>query len=253
MGTLSGRTAIVVGASAGGGYGISLRFAEEGANVVAAARRVERLERLVEDAKGRGFEGRIVPIGCDVDSEADLDAVVQRAVDEFGGVDILVCVAQGGGTRYSDVSETSRDVAIGQFVGGPGYTMHLMQKVLPHMRAKHYGRIITCTSAGGLGGAPGINAYSMAKAAIVALTKNAAVAWGQYGITVNSFMPINSNDSEDSRIMADPPQEFLDSIPVRFLGDPYEHLSPMIAFLASEPAGYVTGQVIGIDGGLSAA
>jgi NAD(P)-dependent dehydrogenase (short-subunit alcohol dehydrogenase family) len=252
MGILSGRTALVVGASAGGGYGIALRFAQEGANVVAAARRFDRLNRLAEDARTRGFSGRIVPAACDIDIETDLDSVVLRTVEEFGTVDILVCVAQGAGTRYSDVSETTLENALDFFRGGPGYTMLLMQKCLPYMKGQGYGRIVTTTSAGADSGTPNITAYSMAKAAIITLTRKAAVAWGQYGITVNSFMPLNSNDSDDSQIVRNPPKEFLDRIPVRYIGDPYLHLSPVIAFLVSEQAGYLTGQVIRIDGGLSA-
>jgi len=252
MGILEGRKAIVTGASSGAGYGCALRFAEEGADVVAGARRLERLEKLQADAKERGFAGRIIPVACDILKEEDLDTLVKTCADEFGAIDILACIAQSGLDDQHFTMETTPENARLFFDGGPVYTMLLIQKCMPYFEKQHYGRIITCASGAALSTTVGFTGYSMAKAGIVALTRLCAKEFGKYGVVTNCFLPVSA---ADSFLTSEQGKAALGAIakmsPVGYVGDPYKDLSPVLAFLASEGAHYMNGQFLALDGGLS--
>lgn len=249
MGILKGRTAIVVGASSGIGYGCALRFAEEGANVLACARRLDRLEKLAKEAMGS--DGKIIPVVCDVSKEDDLDNVVNKTISEFGKVEILACIAQGGMEHPTNLLDATPELALESYITGPLYTMLLMQKCLPHMKEQHYGRIITCASGSAVSGIPGFASYAMAKGAVMALTRFAAKELGQFGITVNCFLPVikgaNFDASPEGRAAA---EMIVQMSPVGYFGDAYEDCSPILAFMASDRSHYMNGQMIGICGGI---
>lgn len=251
MGILEGRTAIVMGASSGVGYGCALKFAEEGANVIAAARRVGRLDTLVTEASDRGFTGRIVPVGCDVTTEADLDTVVARAASEFGSIDILACIAQGGMEHQTFLMETTAADCHRYYDGGPLYTMLLIQKVLPYMKEQHYGRIITCASGAAVVPAVGYTAYAMAKGAIMALTRVTAKELGKFGIVTNCFLPVIENELYGQDAQSAEAREMMNKVsPVGYVGTAYEDAAPIVAFMASEGAHYMNGQFIAVCGGI---
>ncbi|MCL1913855.1 MAG: SDR family oxidoreductase [Eubacteriaceae bacterium] len=252
MGLLDGRKAIVVGASSGAGYGAALRFAEEGADVIAAARRLENLEELAKTAEERGFPGKIIPVKCDVLNEEDLDKIVKACADNFGRIDILACIAQAGLGDQRYTMDTDRANALEHFDGGPIYTMLLVQKCMPYFKEQNYGRIITCASGAAMSATVGFTAYSMAKAAIIALTRLCAKEFGPFGVITNCFLPVTK---ADSFLTSDQGRAALaglaQAVPVGYVGDPYEDASPILAFLASEGAHYLNGQFLAIDGGLS--
>ncbi|MDR1320587.1 MAG: SDR family oxidoreductase [Gracilibacteraceae bacterium] len=251
MGILENRKAILVGASSGVGYGCALRFAEEGADVVVGARRLEKLEALVDDAKQRGFAGKIIPVECDVANEADLDKIINKTVELFGRIDILACIAQGGLYQQTYFMDTTPELANIYYQTGPIYTMLMIQKCMPYFEKQHYGRIITCASGSGVSNTPGFTGYAMAKAAIMAITRKASKEFGKLGVVTNCFLPVIKNDvfgtDEQSKIAE---KATLAASPVGFMGDAYEHCSPVVAFMASEGAGYMNGQFIGVCGGL---
>ena len=252
MGILSERKAIVIGASSGVGYGAALRFAEEGADVIAAARRLDKLEELAGEARGKGFAGRIIPVQCDVMNEDDLDSTVKRCTDEFGRIDILACIAQNGLYAQNYTMQTTPENARLFFDGGPVYTMLMIQKCMPYFEKQSYGRIITCASSAGLNATPGFTGYSMAKAGIIALTRLCAKEFGKYGVVTNCFLPVTMADSFTSSDQSEAALQAVKAMsPVGYIGDPYEDCSPVLAFLASEGAHYLNGQFIAIDGGLS--
>ncbi|MDQ0897726.1 SDR family NAD(P)-dependent oxidoreductase [Paenibacillus sp. V4I7] len=249
MGILKGRTALVVGASSGVGYGCALRLAEEGANVLACARRLDRLEKLTKEAEG--MDGKIVPMTCDISKEEDLDKVVERTIKEFGKVEILACIAQGGMEHPTNLIDTTTELALESYNTGPLYTMLLMQKCFPYMKEQHYGRIITCASGSAVSGTPGFAGYAMAKGAVMSLTRFAAKEWGKYGITTNCFLPVIKADNFDSSPQGMAAMEQVMKIsPVGYFGDPYKDASPIVAFMASEGSHYMNGQMIGICGGI---
>ena len=232
------------------GYGCALRFAEEGANVLACARRLDRLEKLAKEAEG--MDGKIVPMTCDVSKEEDLDKVVKKTVSEFGKVDILACIAQGGLENHTFLLDTTTELAIESYITGPVYTMLLIQKCLPYMKEQHYGRIITCASAAAVTGVPGYSSYAMAKGAIMALTRFASKELGPHGITINCFLPVIKTEAFDLTPQGREAAELITAVnPLGYFGDAYEDCSPIIAFMASEDSKYLNGQFIGIDGGIT--
>ncbi|MCI2061779.1 MAG: SDR family oxidoreductase [Eubacteriaceae bacterium] len=252
MSILEGKRAIVTGASSGVGYGAALRFAQEGANVIAAARRLEKLNELKDDAESRGFKGKIFPVQCDILNEDDLSALVQTAADTMGGIDILACIAQAGLNDQRFTMETDPDNARVFFNGGPIYTMLLIQKCMPYFQEQNYGRIITCASGAGVSATPGFTGYSMAKAGIVALTRLCAKEFAKYGVVTNCFLPVIKAAGFDTSDQGRQAMEMLKQmIPVGYVGDAYEDGSPILAFLASEGAKYINGQFVCIDGGLN--
>jgi len=249
VGILKDRVALVTGASSGAGNGIARRFAEEGAIVVAASRRKERLDALVSEIEARG--GTAVAVACNVLEEADIDTVVQTAISRFGRVDILANIAQSALDKQAYLEEATVEVALEAYMGGPIQCMLFMQKCFPYMKAQNYGRIINCGSQSCLSGLPGFSPYEMAKGAIQALTRNASQEWAKYGITANVFLPAHWSEAlEMSPQGMEAGRAAAAASPMGRLGQPYEDVSPIIAFLASEAAGYINGQSIAVDGGV---
>lgn len=255
MGILDGKVAIIVGASSGVGYGCALRYAEEGAHVVAAARRLNKLEELKADVEGKGFTGTVLPVQCDIYKEDDLDNLVDVAVKEYGHIDVLACIAQGALNDQHDLEHTDTANALSFFKGGPVYTLYLTQKVRPIMAEQGKGKIITCASGAGIRYTPHTTSYGMAKAAIISLTKTIAMEYGKYGIRCNCFLPVIQNDFFDKAELGkdDPgiPVSIMKMLsPIGKMDGSYADGSPMLAWLGSDQSDYINGQVFEIDGGI---
>ena len=253
MDLLKERTAIIIGASSGVGYGAALRFAQEGAHVIAGAPEMEKLEGLREDVKKRGFSGTVTPVECNILKEKDMDHIINVCITEFGKIDILACIAQTNLNDTHSFEDTDIENVMAFYRGGPGYTFQMIKKCLPYMKERHYGRIITCASGAGERYTPHACAYGMAKAAIINLTRTCAEELGQYGIVTNCFLPvIKVSHFEERSNEASQEVSIMNLLsPVGKMGDAYEDGSPMVAFLASEQAGYINGQIISICGGIS--
>jgi NAD(P)-dependent dehydrogenase (short-subunit alcohol dehydrogenase family) len=249
MGILDGRVAIVTGASSGIGRACALRFAEEGAKVIGCARRMEKLQELVRDVESKG--GEALAVACDVAEERDITNVVDTAADQYGRIDILANIAQGGieeqGIPLEDVTPKQ---LLDTFVTGPIQSLLFMQKCFPYMKAQHYGRIINTASHTIMGVHPGYAFYGPAKAAVVTLSRFASQEWAQFGIVTNTFIPWAITPSWDNRASTSPdPAKLAAQVPLRRVGTAYEDVSPVVAFLASEAAGYLNGVTLGVNGG----
>ena len=246
MGKLDNKVAIGTGASSGVGRGVAKVLAQNGAKVCACARRMEKLEELAEEV--RAFGGEVLPIACDVTDPAQIHNVVEQCVSHFGGVDILVNLAQGA-MLYRPLVDVDQEYALLAYKSGALASLLFMQECFPHMKEKGYGRIINTASAAGYDGSPGFGAYGMAKEAIRAVTRTAANEWGQYGITVNVFLPIIATDT-----FRETQPEALKALEARTalkrVGTTEEDCAPLIVFLASEDGGYLTGQSFMVDGGI---
>ncbi|HKS71953.1 MAG TPA: SDR family oxidoreductase [Terriglobales bacterium] len=247
MSILEGRIAIITGASSGIGRACAIRFAEEGASLVVCARRLDRLQSLVEEIKAAGSSA--LPVACDVAKEADITKVVQAAMDRFGRIDILANIAQGGMDKFGGLMDTKAEDVLDAFRTGALQSFLFMQKCFPYMKERGYGRIINTSSPAAVTGISGLTAYIMTKGAIMALTRNASQEWGKFGIVTNTFLPWVRTENFDRSDLAKNLVAMEASSPLGRMGTPYEDCTPMVAFLASEGAGYINGQVIAVDGG----
>jgi 3-oxoacyl-[acyl-carrier protein] reductase len=238
---LEGRTAIVCGASAGIGLGIAEALAEEGANVVMFARAPEPLER--EAARLGG-----VPVSGDVTAGADLQRLVAAAVDEFGGIDILVNNS-GGPPRTPAIGLTDEQVedAVRLLLVS---VVRLTGLCLPHLEKSPAGRIVNITSSTVKEPTDNLALSNAVRPGVVGWAKTLSRELGPTGITVNSIAPGRIDTERIREVYPDGPTEAdLATIPLRRLGTTRE-IGDVVAFLCSDRASYVTGTVVAVDGGL---
>jgi 3-oxoacyl-[acyl-carrier protein] reductase len=246
-GRLRDRVAIVTGAGEGIGRAVAVRYGEEGAKVVLAARRREPLEETKTLIEGAGSEALVVP--TDVGDWDAVRALAQAALDSYGQIDILTTLA--GFTRPAMLHKMDVEdwhAVINVHLNG---TFYAIRAVVEHMKAREYGRIITVTSVAGLVGTIGQVNYAAAKGGVVALTKACARELGKYRVTANCVAP-GAETKMTETIVNDPrfKDKYLERIPLGYWAAP-EETAGIFAWLASNDASYTTGYVIGADGGLS--
>lgn len=246
MGKLDNRAAIVTGASSGVGRGVAKVLAEHGARVCVCARRMDKLEELVQEIRGGG--GEALAVTCDVSDPAQIQNVVDRCVEAYGGVDILANLAQGA-MLYRSLEDMDLDYALLAYRTGPLASLQFMQACFPYLKKSGHGRIINTASAAGYDGSAGFGAYGMAKEAIRAITRTAANEWGQYGITSNVFLPIISTETFRTT-QAEALKALEKKSPLKRVGTTEEDCGPVIAFIASDDGGYLNGQSFMLDGGI---
>jgi len=244
---LDGKVALVTGASSGLGVAFAKALAEAGADLVLAARRVERLESTRRLVEGAGRRALAVP--ADVSRPDDAQTVVDAAVAEFGHVDVLVNNA-GKGTAVPATRETPEQFreVIDINLNGCYWMAQACGRVMQPGSAIVNVASVAALTSGGLPQA----AYSSSKAGLIALTRDLAVQWtGRKGIRVTALAP----GFFPSEMTDQFPDGYLDSqlprLPAGRPGDPDE-LAAAVVFLASPAAGYVTGATLVVDGGLTA-
>jgi 3-oxoacyl-[acyl-carrier protein] reductase len=243
---LSGKSAVVTGGSRGIGRAIVLRLAEQGADVAFSYRGNEAAAKATAsevEAKGR----KALPVQADVSQPESAEALVKAALDAFGKVDVLVNNA--GITRDDLIMRMSVEAfreVLETNLFGAFYCIKAVTR--PMLRAKA-GRIVNITSVSGQAGQMGQANYSSAKAGLIGLTKATARELASRGITCNAVAP----GFVLTELTKDLSQEWQDRIteqtPLGRFGTP-EEIANAVAFLASDEAGYITGQVLGVDGGL---
>jgi NAD(P)-dependent dehydrogenase (short-subunit alcohol dehydrogenase family) len=243
---LDGRVAIVTGASSGLGVAFAQSLAEAGADVVLGARRADRLESTAELVRAAGR--RALAVATDVSDPAACTALVEAAMDEFGRVDILVNNA-GVGTAVPATRETPEQfrAVVDVNLNGCYWMAQACGRVmLPGSSIINISSVLGLTT----GGLPQA-AYSATKAGLIGLTRDLAQQWtGRKGIRVNAVAP----GFFESEMTEHYPDGYLDAMSFRILsgreGDPAE-LAATIVFLASDAAGYITGQTLPVDGGMT--
>jgi 3-oxoacyl-[acyl-carrier protein] reductase len=233
-----GQTVIVTGAARGIGKAVSRAFAEAGAAVWMVD--ADELEEAAKETGGRAAPG-------DVADTADVERIVAAAIAETGRIDVLFNNA--GLLRDKVLWKTSDedwDLVVDVSLGG---TFRFTRACVPHFRERGYGRVINVTSYTGLHGNPGQAAYAAAKAGVIGFTRTAAKELARFGVTVNVISP-----SAQSRMVETIPAERLAEleagIPMGRFGDVTE-IVPGVLFLASPDAGFITGVVLPVDGGIS--
>jgi 3-oxoacyl-[acyl-carrier protein] reductase len=236
---LKGRTAIVCGASSGIGLAIAEALAGEGANVAMFARRRDLLEREAERLGA-------LPVRGDVTSPRDLAKLVERTLEAFGRIDVLVNNS-GGPPRGPTVGLTAAEIesAIELLLVS---AVRLTELCLPHLRASGRGRVINIESSSVREPIANLALSNAVRPGVIGWAKSLAAEVGADGITVNSIAT-GRIDTERLR-EAFPSDAQIAQIPLRRVGEPRE-LADVVCFLASERASYVTGTVIPVDGGLT--
>jgi NAD(P)-dependent dehydrogenase (short-subunit alcohol dehydrogenase family) len=243
---LDGRVAIVTGASSGLGVAFAVALAEAGADLVLAARRVDRLEETRRLVLERGR--RALCVSADVSRPEDANAVVDAAMGEFGQVDVLVNNA-GIGTAVPASRETPEQFrqVIDVNLNGCYWMAQACGRVMRPGSA-----IVNVSSVVGLvsGGLPQA-AYAASKAGLIGLTRDLAVQWtGRKGIRVNTLAPGFFPSEMSDQLSKDYIEGELARLPAGRAGDP-EELAAALLFLASPAGGYVTGTTLVVDGGIT--
>jgi 3-oxoacyl-[acyl-carrier protein] reductase len=246
---LAGQTAIVTGAGQGVGEGIAKALAAGGANVVIAARRSETGEPVAAAIRERGDSA--VCIVTDVTDEASVNGCVADTVERFGGLEVMVHNAFRGSPnhRLEDVDLKLWSIYSRTAVWGSYFCAHA---AFPHLRtAGAHGRLVLVTSPSGVEGSVNMPIYSPVKAAQRAMAKSLAREWGEHGITVNCIAPVAETPALAGAFERNPvlKERLTARTPLGRVGDPERDIGSVVAFLASDAAGYVSGQTIVCDGG----
>ena len=244
---LEGKNAIVTGGSQGIGAAIALELAREGANVCLTYRKHEdEAQKYAQDIRAIGRKA--LSVKCDTSSFTEAAATVQAAIEAFGSLQILV---NNAGMNWDGVSwkmaEEQWDRVIE--VNLKGY-FNFIRHTAPHFKEQKYGKVINITSINGLRGKFGQMNYSASKAGIVGLTKALAKELGAFGVNVNAVAPglIETAMLRDSEARDKIIELAMAEIVLKRVGLP-EDLANVVAFLASDKARHITGEVIKIDGG----
>jgi len=246
MKRFEGKTALVTGASRGIGREIALQYAKEGSNLVLCATDEEAVKAVAKECEA--FGAGVSPIKCDVSDEEQVKAMVDSAMERFGRIDILVNNA--GITRdglVMKMSEQDFDQVIRVNLKGSFLCMKAVSRIMMKQR---YGRIVNISSVVGLMGNAGQVNYSASKAGIIGMTKSLARELVSRGVTVNAVAP-GFIATDMTNAMSDSAKELaLSAVPMGKMGEP-SHIAKAVAFLSSDDAEYITGQVLAVDGGMS--
>jgi len=241
------KIAVVTGGSRGIGRAIALRLAEGGAQVVVNYRGNEAAaNEAVAQIEAKG--SKAIAVQADVSQPAEAQALIDAAKKQFGRIDILVNNA--GTTRdmlIMRMSEEDWDVVIDTNLKG---SFNCIKAVTRQMMRQRSGRIINITSIAGIGGNAGQANYASAKAGLIGLTKTVAKEMGSRGITCNAVAPGLVPTDLTASLPEELVQVAIERTPLGRIGTP-EDMAEAVAFLASDEASFITGQILAVDGGLA--
>jgi NAD(P)-dependent dehydrogenase (short-subunit alcohol dehydrogenase family) len=253
---LKDHVAIITGGAKGIGRAISLKFAEEGCDIVVNAMHIDGAERVAEEVKALGR--RALAIAADVADSAQVNDMVDRTVQQFGKIDILVNNAGGISQASGGPVESTTDEDWARIIGinltGP---FLCCRAVVPHMKKNKYGKIINVSSMGAIHPPAPLVHYHSAKGGMLGLTTNLAFELRRENITVNAILPGPVRSEFFNKMLDDMSEEegkaFFDmldnQVPMHRMGDP-EEIASVALFLASDMSSYVTGESICAGGGL---
>jgi 2-hydroxycyclohexanecarboxyl-CoA dehydrogenase len=247
--TRSSRIALVTGGGSGIGRATCLRLAREGRSVGVLGiddNNIADVAREINQAGGKAF-----PVQADVSDRAEVNAAVASVRDVLGPIEILINnAAIESFCPFPEISEENWDRLIAVNLTG---VYLVTQAVLPDMIAAGWGRIVNLSAIGAQIGAPNMVHYTTTKGGVIAMTRSLAVELGSKGITVNSVSPgfiltPMSKRAIDGNLFPVSHEQILASYPIPRIGQP-EEVAVACVFFASEDAGYITGQTLGVNGG----
>jgi len=241
----NGKVAIVTGAAQGIGKTIALLFAAKGASLVLCDINLEAAEKTAREIEEKG--GKCLALKSDVSNFQDAEKIIKQAVEHFGSLDILINNA--GITRDNvllRMKEEQWDQVMAVNLKG---TFNFTRAAIKVMMRKKRGKIINIASITGMMGNAGQANYSASKAGVIGFTKAIAREYADRGITVNAVAPGFIATAMTDAIPEREREELIKQIPMKKLGTP-EDVANAVYFLASDEASYITGHVIGVNGGL---
>jgi NAD(P)-dependent dehydrogenase (short-subunit alcohol dehydrogenase family) len=241
---MTGRTVIVTGGSRGIGLALAEGFVLAGAKVVVASRKSDACDQAAEHLRQLG--GQAIGVPTHLGNLDDLGGLVQRTVDEFGGIDVLVNNAANPLAQpMGQITPEAWDKSYGVNLRGP---LFLVQEALPHLKESPHAVILNLVSTGAFIFSPGLALYAGAKAALMSYTRSMAAEFVPFGIRVNALAP----GPVDTDMMRNNPQDAIDYMTatslMKRLGTPDEMVGAAL-LLTSDAGSFITGQVIIADGG----
>ena len=245
---LAGKVAIVTGSSRGIGRAIAEGFAEAGARVVISARNQAPCEEAAEAIRAKG--GEAIAVTCRISDQAQIENLVAKTRETWGGIDILVCNAAIN-PHYGRLEDLTDQVFERMMTNNVLSNLWLSKLVVPDMKAKRDGSIIFISSIGGLKSSTVIAMYGVTKAADIALCRSLAAEWGPDGVRVNCIAP-GLVETDFARALYEDPERRARreaETPLRRLGQP-EDIAGAALLLASRAGAFITGQTIIVDGGM---
>jgi NAD(P)-dependent dehydrogenase (short-subunit alcohol dehydrogenase family) len=247
---LAGKTALVTGASRGIGRAIAVGYARAGADLAVAARTAEALAETVAEVEALGRKAFVVT--ADVTDRDAAQAMVRDAIAALGHLDVVVNNA--GGTSFMvPFTDVRFDGWQKVMRLNTESVVHVLQAAGPHLLERGSGSVVNVASVAGVGGAPMVTPYAASKAAVVSLTKSVAIEWASRGVRVNALCP-GWTATDLNRALwenEDVSKAMTAGIPMGRWARPEEMVGAAV-FLASDSASYVTGQVLLVDGGITA-
>lgn len=244
---MTGKVALITGSTKGIGRSIAEEMARSGAKVVISSRKADACEAVAQELKEAGYEALAVP--CHVGRKDDLQRLVDKTLEAWGRIDVLVCNAATNPVYgpTSEITDEAWDKIMETNVKG---TFWLCNMVLPQMAERGEGAVVLLSSIAGIRGNTVIGTYGVSKAAEAALARNLAVEWGPRGIRVNSIAPGLVKTDFAKALWEDPVRvkQAEDKTPLRRIGEPVD-IAGIALFLSTPASAYVTGQVIVADGG----
>ncbi|MBI4532938.1 MAG: 2,4-dienoyl-CoA reductase [Candidatus Melainabacteria bacterium] len=244
----AGQVAIVTGGGTGLGKSIALELGSRGASVVIASRNEEHLIAAAKDIEAKGAE--VLTVSCDVREAQQVEELVKKTINSFGKVDVLVNNAAGNFIVPAEkLTPNGWNAVVGIVLNGSWYCSSMAGQ---EMIKQGSGCILNIIATYAWTGAPGVVHSASAKAGVLAMTRTLAAEWGRYGIRVNALAPgvmATSGASKNLMFDSEKAQEMLRAqIPLRRLTTP-EEIAKLAAFLCSNEASYITGDVVTADGG----
>ena len=246
---LTNQVALITGASKGIGFSIAEYFAAAGAKVVISSRDQPTLDILAAELQKKGYD--VIGIACHVGKMDALEVLVQKTIDHYGQIDILVNNAATNPV-FGPIHDTTLDAFDKIMNVNLKAPFQLMRLCLPYLKLSENPSVINISSVGGISPEAGLSIYSVSKAALISMTKAFAKEWGEFNIRVNAICPglIKTKFSEALWSNEQILKHTLKALPIKRIGTP-EEIAAAALYLASPGALYTTGSVITADGGLT--